>query len=93
VEKDERKGQLGKIILKWIFKKGHGGIMDWTNLAQENRWRALANAIMNLRVPQNKGNFLTGRERVSFSERTLLLCGVSYVCGSVAFRKKTLKLS
>jgi len=52
VEKHERKIQLGKIIWKWIFKKGDGGIMDWTDLDQErNRWRALVNAIMNLRVP------------------------------------------
>ena len=32
----------------------------------------MVNAVMNLRVPQNAGNFLTGCETVSFSRRTLL---------------------
>jgi hypothetical protein len=32
------------------------GIMDWTDLDQErNRWRALVNVIMNLRVPNMRG--------------------------------------
>jgi hypothetical protein len=34
--------------------------MDWIEMAQEkDRWWALVNAVMNLRVPQNVGNFLT----------------------------------
>jgi hypothetical protein len=49
------------------------GCMDWIDLAQNrNRCRALANAVMNLGVPQNAGNFLTSREPVSCSRRTLL---------------------
>jgi hypothetical protein len=40
------------IILKRIFRKRGGGVMDWIDMAQDrDRWRALANALMKLRVP------------------------------------------
>jgi len=47
----EDQGVDGRIILRWIFRRWEGG-MVWIDLAQEkDRWRALVNAVMELRVP------------------------------------------
>jgi hypothetical protein len=50
----EDPGIDGRIILKRIFENwdcgGEGGL-DWIDLAQDrDRWRAVVNAVMNLRV-------------------------------------------
>jgi hypothetical protein len=57
---------------------GCGG-MDWSDFSQDrNRWWAFVNAVMNVQVPWNAGNFLTSRRPVSFSRWTLLR-GVIYL--------------
>jgi hypothetical protein len=47
--------------------------MDWINLAQNrDQWRALVNTVMNLRIPENAGKFLSGCRIGSFSRKAQL---------------------
>ena len=64
--KPEGKSPLGRPRRGWEnnikmdLKEVGCGDMDWIDLAEDrDRLLALVNAVMNLRVPQNAGNFLT----------------------------------
>jgi len=64
--KPEGKRPLGRPRRRWEdnitmdFHEVGYGVMDWIKLAQDrDRWRALVNVVMSLRVPQNAVNFLT----------------------------------
>jgi hypothetical protein len=66
VGKPEGRRPLGRPRRRWednirmdIREIGFGDV-DWIHWAQDrDRWWALVNTVMNLRVPQNAGNFLT----------------------------------
>jgi hypothetical protein len=66
VGKPEGKRPLGKTRRRWEdnikmdIKEIGWEYVDWIHLAQDrDRWRALVNTVMNLRVPLKAGNFLT----------------------------------
>jgi len=83
VGKPDGKRPLGRPRHRWEdnikmdLQEGGCGGMDRIKLAQDSdRWHALVNMVINLRIPQNTENFLTSLEPVSFSRRTVLY-GVS----------------
>jgi hypothetical protein len=79
VGKPEEKRPLGRPRYRWVDnikmdlrEIGWNG-MDWIDLAQDrDRWRALVKTVMNLRVPENAGKFLSSCTIGSFSRRAQL---------------------
>jgi hypothetical protein len=62
-----------------LRKMGWSG-MDWFVLVQDrDQCRALVNMVMNLRVPQNAGNFFSGYTIVGSSRRAQLYEVSSFV--------------
>jgi hypothetical protein len=73
--KPEGKRQLGRPRHRWVgnikmdLREVGWDSMDRIDPAQErDKWRALVNTVMNLRVPQNAGKFLSSC-RFGFSSR------------------------
>jgi hypothetical protein len=79
VGKPEGKRPLGRPRRRWVDnikidlrEIGWDGT-DWIDLSQDrDKWRALVNTMMNLRVSQNAGKFLSGCTIGSFSGRAQL---------------------
>jgi len=44
-------GRDGRIILKWLSRMGMRGLDSIVLALDKDRWRALVNSAMNLRVP------------------------------------------
>jgi hypothetical protein len=67
VGKSEGKRPLGRPRCRWmnnirtdLAEVGWGDV-DWIGLAKDrNRWRALVNSVLNLRVPRNSGKLSSG---------------------------------
>jgi hypothetical protein len=73
------KRPLGRYWRRWEdnismdLKEVEWEVVDWMLLALDrDQWWAVVNTVMNFRVPQNEGNFLTICVTISFSRKTLL---------------------
>jgi hypothetical protein len=72
VVKPEGKRPLGRPRCRWVdnIKMDRGeigwGSVDWIGLAQDrDKWKALVNAVMNLRVPYKLGNYRVATQLVA----------------------------
>jgi hypothetical protein len=73
VGKAEGKRPLGRPRRRWVdniemdLRDIVWGGIDWIDVAQDrDQWRALVNTVMNLRLPQNFGKFLSSCETGDF---------------------------
>jgi hypothetical protein len=79
VGKSEGKRPLGRPRHRWVYnikmalrEIGYDD-MDWIDVGQDrDLWRALMSIVMNLRVPQNAGKFLSSCTIGGFSGRAQL---------------------
>jgi hypothetical protein len=79
VGKPEGKRPLGRPRRKWVDNNrmdiGEVGWsdVDWLGLAKDrNRWRALVNSVLNLRVPSNAGKLSSVLTSIGFSSSVQL---------------------
>jgi hypothetical protein len=79
VGKPEGKRPLGRPSRRWVdnikmdLREIRWDCVDWIDMAQDwGQWRALVNTVLNLRVPQNSGKFLSGCTIGSFSRSAQL---------------------
>jgi hypothetical protein len=79
VGKPEGKRPQGRPRRRWVdniridLREIGWDDMDWIDQAQDrDQWRALVKTIMNLRVPENSGKFLSSCTICSFSRRAQL---------------------
>jgi hypothetical protein len=77
--KPEGKRPLGRPRRRWVdntkmdLREIGRDSMEWIDLAQDrDKWRALVNTVMNLRVQQNTGKFLSRSKIGNFSRRAQL---------------------
>jgi hypothetical protein len=77
--KTEGKRQLGRPRCRWVdnikidLREIGWDDVKWIDIAQDrDRWRALVNTVLNLRIPLNAGNFLSVCTICGFSRRAQL---------------------
>jgi hypothetical protein len=99
VGKREGKRPLGRQRRRWVNdikmdlrEIGWGGV-NWTDLAQDrDQWRDFVNTVMNLRVPEDAGKFLSSftiggfSRRAQFHEVSTYKVNTSSYDGSVALK-------
>jgi hypothetical protein len=83
-------GKLDAIRPLWIYRRNVGNnikialrhslefdLVYWTYLAQDrDKWQAVVNTMMNLRIPSNPGNFLISWAAVGFSMKSVQIQAV-----------------